>query len=146
MEDLKRDIKDAQQKMKLFKLDPSIHYVYYLGITGSGKSTSINYFLSENVLQHSKKAGKFTILSSNQKHPKIGHTNISCTVIPELFQDNNPNVVHVDPPGFLDTNGPNQETINSYSNAKMFQRGTQTKIVIVIEHGTLQSGKGSNFP
>lgn len=46
----------------------------------------------------------------------------------------------------MDTKGAHQETINAYSNARMFQRGTQTKIVIVVEYATLDSGRGSNFP
>jgi hypothetical protein len=39
----------------------------------------------------------------------------------------------VDPAGFLDTKGPVQEAINSFANAKMFQRGVKTKIILVIE-------------
>ena len=100
--------------------------------------------LRENTLEYDKKKGKFQIGSPQGGHyPKIGHTNESCTVIPELFKDDKLKTIYVDPPGFMDTKGPYQETINSYSNARMFQRGTQTKLVIVIEHSTLLSGRGS---
>lgn len=45
----------------------------------------------------------------------------------------------------MDTKGPHQELINSYSNAVMFQRGTNVKLVVVVEFATLQSGRGGNL-
>ena len=44
----------------------------------------------------------------------------------------------------MDTKGALQETINAYSYSRMFQRGAQTRIVIVMEYATLQSGRGGN--
>ena len=46
----------------------------------------------------------------------------------------------------MDTKGALQETINAYSYSRMFQRGAQTRIVIVMEYATLQSGRGGNVP
>ena len=52
----------------------------------------------------------------------------------------------MDPAGFMDTKGALQETMNAYSYARMFQRGAQTKLIIVMEFSTLQSGRGGNVP
>ena len=51
----------------------------------------------------------------------------------------------VDPAGFLDSKGVIQEIINSYANAKMFQQYGRVKILIVIEHSSLISGRGGSL-
>ena len=50
----------------------------------------------------------------------------------------------VDPSGFNDTRGPNQQIINSYAIAKMFKKGVKSKILLVIEHDTFKSGYGAD--
>ena len=47
-----------------------------------------------------------------------------------------------DPPGFLDTKGVKQEILNSYSNAKMFCRGSKAKIIMMVEIGSVMSARG----
>jgi len=47
-----------------------------------------------------------------------------------------------DPPGFLDTKGVKQEILNSYANAKMFCRGSDAKIIMMVEIGTVIAGRG----
>ena len=51
----------------------------------------------------------------------------------------------VDPAGFLDTKGVTQEIINSYANAKMFQKYGRVKILIVIEQSSLFSARGGSL-
>lgn len=51
----------------------------------------------------------------------------------------------MDPAGFLDTKGPVQETINAFANAKMFQRGAKTRIILVIEYFALIVGRGGTL-
>ena len=46
----------------------------------------------------------------------------------------------------METTGSIQETVNAYSYSRMFQRGTKTKLIIVIEYSTLQTGRGGNVP
>ncbi len=66
----------------------------------------------------------------NPKCPKIGNTNESCTVIPSIYELEG--MTFYDPPGFLDTKGVTQEILNSYSNAKMFGRGSKAKIIMMV--------------
>lgn len=61
IEELSSQINDAQNKMKEFVLSKDISYAYFLGITGSGKSSTINYLLTEKLLGHEMKRGKFMI-------------------------------------------------------------------------------------
>lgn len=51
-------------------------------------------------------------------------------------------MVLYDPPGFLDTKGVKQEILNSYANAKMFRKGSKAKIIMMVETGSLYSGRG----
>ena len=50
----------------------------------------------------------------------------------------------MDPAGFMDTKGALQETMNAYSYTRMFQRGVQTKLIIVMDFPILQYGRGGN--
>lgn len=47
---------------------------------------------------------------------------------------------------FLEAYGVDNEILNSYSNAKMFQRGNKAKIILVVELATLQSARGGDLP
>ena len=88
-----------------------------LGVTGSGKSSLISFL----------NGAKFTVKKVNtnyhmdveaptNKHPKIGNSAESCTYIPGIFGD------YIDSAGFLDSNGPIREIINSYATMKLFEK------------------------
>ena len=51
----------------------------------------------------------------------------------------------VDPAGFLDTKGAIQEIVNSYANAKMFQKYGKIKLLIMVEQSTFLSGRGGGL-
>lgn len=56
--------------MKDFKIEKDIIYNYFLGITGSGKSTSINYLLIEAPLDFERcRGGCYKIKQSNENYP-----------------------------------------------------------------------------
>lgn len=115
-----------------------------LGLTGSGKSTFISCYCGAN-LTFTKKHGKYRIENDDEnKFPKIGNTNLSCTTIPSLYTSPEGTVFY-DPPGFLDTRGITQEIINAYCNAKMFRLGSKAKIIIVVEVSSLLSARGGAF-
>ena len=69
----------------------------------------------------------------------------SCTDIPSSYPDPRGGIEYIDPAGFMDTKGDEQEIINAYANARMFRRGTKAKIVLVIECSTLISARGGNL-
>lgn len=71
----------------------------------------------------------------------IGHGNESCTTLPGFYKSRSGSLI-CDLAGFLDTKGVKQEILNSYSNSKMFQRGTLLRIVIVMDQHTLRQSRG----
>ena len=119
-----------------------------LGLTGSGKSTLINYLLgAKSKIKVVKKKGEFHMTNDDEVNfPVIGNGLSSCTDIPSSYAGLRGDVDYIDPAGFMDTKGDLQEIINGYANARMFKRGTRTKIVLTIEISTLLSGRGGNLP
>ena len=144
LEELEKSIEDVHQKMKRFYLNQDTTTCFLLGLTGSGKSTFTNYILGAN-LTYKKKLAKWEIVNeeSDKKYPEIGNTPTSCTVTPSTFMTEG--MCIVDPAGFLDTKGVIQEIINSYANAKMFQRYGRVKLLIVIEQSTFLSARGGGL-
>lgn len=52
IEGLQHNILKVQKDMQTFNIDKSKVYNYFLGITGSGKSSAINYLLSDSFLEY----------------------------------------------------------------------------------------------
>ena len=50
VEELQSRVLDLKEKMKGFKIERGLKYTYFLGATGSGKSTAINYLMSGHTL------------------------------------------------------------------------------------------------
>ena len=74
-EELQYRIQDVQHNLKDFKIERDQTYTYFLGVTGSGKSTSINYLLAENILEFKQaRGGRYQIKYLNGNYPQIGHS------------------------------------------------------------------------
>lgn len=142
---LESSILETQRKMEKFKVNQDATFIYLLGLTGSGKSTLINYLMgAKDKLKYEKRAGKYSIFNDNETdYPKIGNAKTSCTDIPAAYASLRGDSMYVDASGFMDTKGDIQEILNGYFNAQMFKRGVKTKILLVVELSTLNdSGKG----
>lgn len=80
-DDLLADINDILKGCSLPKMRRDTICAY--GVTGSGKSTLINYLLN-NEMKYEKNFGKFCIekVNNDQKGPDVGNTMISETTRP----------------------------------------------------------------
>ena len=81
--------------------------IVMLGNSGSGKSTSVNFLLGHD-LHYCVKDGVslgLEVRSSLMNIPKIGHTQNSETLYPEVYDVSGLGFVW-DFPGFIDTRGP----------------------------------------
>ena len=98
-------------------------------------------FLNEAKLTFKKVKTSYHIYNTlpDDTHPKIGNEKNSCTLLPGIFGK------LVDSAGFLDSKGPVQELINSYTTAMLFKKDERTKIIIVIELASLQTGRGKDL-
>lgn len=145
---LESSIEEVQRKMEKFNVNFDGTCIYLLGLTGSGKSSLITYLMgAKDQLKVEKKMGQYRIINENvTDFPLIGNTETSCTDIPATYPSLKGNSIFIDASGFMDTKGDIQEIINGYSNARMFKRGTKTKILLVVEQSTLISGRGGKLP
>ncbi len=145
---------------KLNAYDVLKNAVLFLGPTGSGKSTTIN-FLKKNKLFKKKKfedldsddedEDDYVIdldpeLNNNNNNPEIGHTNISCTFYPSPYEDIDANITYCDCPGFCDNRGEVAKIATTISNNVMLRQADSVKsIVIVTEYASFKSGRGKVF-
>ena len=128
-------IKEVQAKMGPLELNSDAPATHFLGPTGSGKSTLINYILGAN-LTPERVNGEWKIRNESEgDYPVIGNKQTSRTKIPSVFDAEG--MYMVDSAGFPDTKKGTQEIINSYANAKSFKRNEKTKIVLVMRKSSL---------
>ncbi|XP_075233817.1 uncharacterized protein LOC142331672 [Lycorma delicatula] len=138
--------------------------IYFIGMTGSGKSTLVQILGGDNFKIYSKKitkgeendeknseeeeeeetedenegSGKYIIVDS---HDKIGgETVVSKTLYPEILFDSETGYILIDNPGFEDTRSPVHELVTLYSMKKALQRTGRIKIAIVETYASLQTG------
>ena len=73
---MKKEIARIEAKMRRFNVEPNKVYVCFMGMTGSGKSTTINYLLGqgENLKVNSGDLGEFLISQDNSSFPAIGNS------------------------------------------------------------------------
>ena len=85
--------------------------VIFIGNTGAGKSTVVNYLLGCEMESVRKRdvglAGNGRIVrvkagSAVSEQASIGHSNQSATFIPDVIDTQDPGTVYIDCPGFLD--------------------------------------------
>ena len=118
--------------------------IYFMGITGVGKSSLINYLLGNQLIYEKQGGGRFKIVQKNldSYSPKIGSTQHSETMIPEAYRDPEQNVLYVDTPGFMNSKGIVEEISDSYANSRVFIKGHKIKIALVLDYQTLLAGRG----
>ena len=132
--------------MERFTVDNKNVAIYMLGLTGNGKSTTINYLLGAKGLKWQRNKTQIHITNENTTdYPVIGNTVACCTNIPSSYLDPRGGIEYIDSAGFMDPKGDEQEIINAYANARMFKRGTRAKIILVIEYSSLIFGRGGNL-
>lgn len=123
--------------------------ILFIGNTGSGKSTLINY-LAGAKLQVIKEKGLLRILLATDedvnKYMKIGHKQTSETVVPRLLQDKSLGWSYCDCPGFGDVRGPEYDIPNALFLNKVTD-ARKIKIVWTTSFAGLTSpeGRGEGF-
>lgn len=139
-------LRDAESQAGLFEEGEGI---FFLGNTGSGKSTSISYFLGAELTLSQNQAGDkvFEIQNNSELYPKIGQAiGTSETLYARAFPlQGHSKTFMIDCPGFNDTRGEHYRLCTLLSIDLAFQRiGKIKTLVIVIPLSTFLNDRGKN--
>ena len=117
------------------KITPSNSATFFLGYTGNGKSTLLNYLINAPLIIKKEK-GKYIIKNdekSQEQFPKIGESVLSSeTTVPNKIEYEN--FIFWDCPGFSDTKGPVQDVPNAFYIQRLFEITKNIRILIVVSY------------
>jgi len=125
--------------------------VMVLGLSGTGKSTLINY-LNNIPLVCLKEKSKWVLdlqspnltLQGGFSIAKIGHRIYSQTFIPAGFTAKGEQFTYIDNPGFKDTHGLSAEIANGYFREQIISKVNDLKFLLLLTHSDLNE-RGNQF-
>lgn len=118
----------------------------FLGITGEGKSTFINYLTGVDYKKGEKKRGQFQIVPTSSEIAKVGNTTTSETFLPQIVELKNQTQVLVDLPGFEDTRGTAEEICAAATISMLTkQLNSIQSILLVCSWNTLADTRMVNY-
>ncbi|KAK8852932.1 hypothetical protein M9Y10_017926 [Tritrichomonas musculus] len=135
IKELTNDIQITNKNIrKLFEKNPKYAHVVLLGSTGVGKSALDNANISSNGLIY---------FTCEGEEFEMGHEIESKTSIPNIYSDEENQLLICDAPGFDDTRGINQDNINSFAINQLFDSKFNIKRIFIIsaEQTLIQSGR-----
>lgn len=117
--------------------------VLVLGLTGSGKSTLIDYLAGGRMCLHSDPEALVDTIKCDNPVAAIGDTIMSCTDKPYIYQVPSTLLAFCDCPGHDDNRGAIREVANAIGIQGVAKQSRTVKgIVLVIEYASLTSIKG----
>ncbi|XP_069673901.1 uncharacterized protein [Periplaneta americana] len=141
MENLKEHVEKTLELLKegdeLINVLPGTDRVLFVGNTGAGKSTLIQFIAGDNNSLISKEItrGDFVIEDGNRIS---NSTFLSHTILPELIFDNEMNTYFYDCPGFSDTRSTCHDIASTYFLKKLVDSGGRVKIVLTVNYSSVR--------
>ncbi|OJW53927.1 MAG: hypothetical protein BGO67_07625 [Alphaproteobacteria bacterium 41-28] len=124
--------------------------VFVVGETGHGKTTFLHAVagIPFDVIPSRNGRGFYldVPLQKRLAGTNIGHTRTVGTVAPATVIDQGRQAVFIDCLGFGDPRGPIEDVANALGVKKLFEQGTQAKVLLVIEEETLATVRGNFVP
>ncbi|MCB1106729.1 MAG: 50S ribosome-binding GTPase [Chlamydiia bacterium] len=124
--------------------------ILFIGNTGAGKSTTINYLcgctlemVSPENLGIEDAIDNLVIVKGVKKEVMpIGHTRQSKTFMPQIEEDQETHNTYMDCPGFFDNRGVEINIANSINIKNSIQESKTIKVVILINYHSLKAERG----
>lgn len=127
---------DANQK-----LSDKRPLILFIGNTGSGKSTAINYLHGCKMVEDSESV----LVSHDSPEPEImaiGHTSCSKTFLPQIIDSKNTGLVFCDCPGFEDNRGPEINIANNSNLKRLLKTVESLRIILFISYESVFTDRG----
>jgi GTP-binding protein EngB required for normal cell division len=116
-------------------------HIFFLGLTGSGKSTLVQFLRGNQNLIAKRTRGQYGDLYIDDGNDKIGNSPIlSKTCDPEFFEEPQTRNIFVDCPGFADTRSTSHDILATFLTQKALCMAEQIKIIVVCSHYAVQKG------
>jgi GTP-binding protein EngB required for normal cell division len=120
--------------------------VMVLGMSGTGKSTLINYLNDIPLVCVWKRDWVLDLLSKNLSLTNIatiGHNINSHTFIPAVYK--NKDFIYIDNPGFKDTHGLATEVANGFFRQLITSNVKELKFLLLLAYSDLKQNRGQQF-
>lgn len=147
-EDLKPDVvinlikQEIDAHQDLFHASNGQHIVAFLGNTGAGKSTLVN-FLAGKTLQIDEFGQSYQLTDENHTCMKIGDGADSQTLYPQSIRVND--ILFFDFPGFNDTEGSIQNLVNAAFIRQILIEAASVRFVFVAGQDEMTAGRGEKI-
>lgn len=147
-EDLKPDVviklikQEIDAHQELFHASNGQHIVAFLGNTGAGKSTLVN-FLAGKTLQIDEFGQSYQLTDEDHTCMKIGDGADSQTLYPQSIRVND--LLFFDFPGFNDTEGSIQNLVNAAFIRQILIEAASVRFVFVAGQDEMTAGRGEKI-
>lgn len=135
-----------EKTAKSYKNIKGKEVVFVIGLTGAGKSASINYLLGSKLELYIDKDGmkKFRICEGEKEYAKIGlNPNESETIFAEFFSSDKSAFAYCDCPGFYDTRKEYIKLVSADLSTELaIKQQDAIKGIIVVVDGQMLRGPG----
>ncbi|MEM7362239.1 MAG: putative Ig domain-containing protein, partial [Bacteroidota bacterium] len=108
-------------------------FILFIGNTGSGKSTTINYLCANPLAKERRDTNEIIVLQDWQKrYPQIGHEGETTTLFPRFYSDPQKPFVYIDTPGWIDSRGKEVNLFNIASLNHLITHAKKIKSIFCI--------------
>ena len=120
--------------------------IIFIGNTGAGKSTMVNFLYGCEMQEQSAKELQLKLLEpvitvKGKELMPIGHTKQSKTFMPQIENDAPNNFTYIDCPGFLDNRGPEINIANAVNIKNAIKEAKSVKVIILISYASLKADR-----
>jgi len=119
--------------------------VLFVGNTGAGKTTTINYLLGSRMIVKERFGMSVVEPLEGSLKADVGHGATAMTLYPKVYENTDAPLCYCDCPGFSDTSGPEESICTAIIIKRLVSEARTAKIVVVMRDTELHWNRGTLF-